>query len=278
MITIGSNTACGPDRLLVGSRFAHTALQFVDVHCHCLPNLDDGPESMEEALTLCRRLVQDNVSTVVATPHQLGRFEDYTHAQAIRRTTGLLNGALKEQGIDLQVLPGAEVRLDERVDELLAQDKILTLADAGRHVLLELPWDVLIDIEPLLVQLACRGVHVILAHPERNVPLLRHLPILRRWLACGVGLQVTAGSLMGDWGRRVKRAAWQLVMQGCRICVATDAHGGESTSPRMMEAFRALADRLGRDGARLLCVENPARVIRGEKLALVLAPSQQEVT
>jgi protein-tyrosine phosphatase len=276
MIATELNPARGLDGLPEESRFARAAPKFVDVHCHCLPNLDDGPESLEEALTLCRTLVQDRVSTVVATPHQLGRFESSIHAPTIRQATDLLRAALQERAIDLQVLPGAEVRLDERMDELLARDEILTLADAGRHILLELPWDVLIDIEPLLVQLACRGVHVILAHPERNVPLLRHLPILRRWLACGVGLQVTAGSLVGDWGRRVKRAAWQLVTQGCRICIATDAHGREA-APRMTDAFRVLADRLGRDMACLMCVENPARVIRGEKLAPMPASSQPEV-
>jgi protein-tyrosine phosphatase len=247
------------------------------MHCHCLPDLDDGPESMEEALALCRSLVQENVSTVVATPHQLGCFENGPHAQVIRQTTGLLNSVLKEQGINLRVLPGAEVRLDERIDTLLTQDKILTLADAGRHLLLELPWDILIDIEPLLIQFACRGVHVILAHPERNVPLLRHPSLLRRWLACGVGLQITAASLTGDWGRHAKRAAWQLLTQGGRLCVATDAHRAVHPAPRLKAAFNAVAARLGYDRAYLLCVENPARVVRGEKLALTLAPSAQGV-
>jgi tyrosine-protein phosphatase YwqE len=172
----------------------------VDVHCHCLPNLDDGPESMEEAIALCRVLAADNVSTVVATPHQLGRFEDRTKAGAIRRTVGALNRALGERGIDLTILPGAEVRVDERIDELLACGEILTLADAGCHVLLELPWDALIDIEPLLAQFTLRGVQTILAHPERNGPLLERPQMLGRWTASGVGLQVTAGS-HGDWGR-----------------------------------------------------------------------------
>ena len=62
----------------VGARA--TAVEFSDVHCHCLPHLDDGPESLEEALALCRKLVEDRVSTVVATPHQLGRFEGRTRA------------------------------------------------------------------------------------------------------------------------------------------------------------------------------------------------------
>ncbi len=264
-MVIRPNPACREDRGPGGGPLTETPVKFVDVHCHCLPSLDDGPESVEEAILLCRVLAADNVSTVVATPHQLGRFEDRTKAQAIRRAVGVLNRALLERGIDLVVLPGAEVRVDERINELLACGAILTLADAGCHVLLELPWDALIDIEPLLARFTSRGVQTILAHPERNGPLLERPQMLGRWTALGVGLQVTAGSLTGQWGRYAERAAWGLVAQGGRTCIATDAHDG-AQSPGMTKAFEAVAARLGSDMAYSLCVENPARVIRGEKL------------
>jgi len=277
MSVTGYNIACGMDQTPVADRFPRAPVKFVNVHCHCLPHLDDGPESMEEAVALCRSLTEDAVSTVVATPHQLGGFEDRVRGEAIRRTTQLLNDELAQRGIDLVVLPGAEVRVDERIDRLLAQDEILTLADAGRHVLLELPWDALIDIEPLLAQLSLRGVQAILAHPERNIPLLRHPQFLQRWLACGIGLQITTRSLLGDWGRQVKSAAWELVTQGRRVCVATDAHD-DSQSLGMTTAFKAIVARLGSDRAHLLCVENPGRVIRGEELAPVLARGRQVVS
>jgi len=241
-------------------------MHFVDIHCHCLPSLDDGPESLEEALTLCRALAADQVSTVVATPHQLGRFEHVGGGEAIRRATRALQGELVKHGIDLTVLPGAEVRVDERIGALLARDEILTLADTGRYVLLELPWETLLDIEPLLLEFSPRGLHTVLAHPERNVPLLRDPRILRRWQACGLVLQVTAASLTGGWGRQVKRAAWELVQHSQRVCIATDAH--DSSRPGgMTAAYEALADRLGEDCARRLCVENPTGVVRGERLA-----------
>jgi protein-tyrosine phosphatase len=265
---IRHNTACKTDRVPGDGLLTRTPVKFVDVHCHCLPHLDDGPASVEEALALCQVLAADNVSTVVATPHQLGRFEDRTKAEAIRRAVGALNLALTERGIDLKVLAGAEVRVDERIEELLARGEILTLADAGCHVLLELPWDALIDIEPLLVQFTSRGVQTILAHPERNGPLLERPQMLERWMALGAGLQVTAGSLTGQWGRYIERAAWGLLAQGGRTCIATDAHDG-AQSPGMTDAFEAVAARWGGAAAFSLCVENPARVIRGENLAPV---------
>jgi protein-tyrosine phosphatase len=265
---IRHNTACKEDRAPGDRLLTGTPVKFVDVHCHCLPNLDDGPESVEEAVALCRLLAEDHVSTVVATPHQLGRFEGRTRAPVIRRAVEVLNHALGEQEIDLTVLPGAEVRVDERIEGMLAGGEILTLADAGCHVLLELPWDALIDIEPLLVRFRTQGVQAILAHPERNGPLLAWPQMLERWTALGVGLQVTAGSLTGDWGRYVEHTAWELLAQGGRICIATDAHD-DAQAPGMTKAFGAVAARWGEDVARSLCVENPARVIQGEELAPV---------
>jgi protein-tyrosine phosphatase len=271
----GHHVAYGRSGISMDRRLPRTVLEFVDVHCHCLPALDDGPESLEEAVALCLRLAEDHVSLVVATPHQLGRYEDRTDAPGIRRAVALLNGELRKRGIRLAVLPGAEVRLDERIDRMLARDRILTLADAGRYLLLELPSNVFIDIEPLLLPLARRGVRVILAHPERNVPLLRHPQALQEWLMRGVSLQVTAASLTGQWGRHVKRAAWRLVTQGWVSLVATDAHDEVSLPPRMTKAFEAVRHRLGEEAACLLCAENPARVVRGQRLGCLPAPSRQ---
>jgi protein-tyrosine phosphatase len=243
-----------------------TSSQFVDVHCHCLPNVDDGPESIDEALALCRALVDDGIGLVVATPHQLGRFETRAGADRAREAVQRLNRELSTAGLDLTVLPGAEVRLDERIIGLLAQDEILTLADRSRHILLELPYDVFIDIEPLLAPLISGGIGPVIAHPERNMPLLEHTQALRGWLAGGASLQVTAASLTGDFGSWVERAAWRLMREGWVDIVATDAHDCRSSPPRMTMAFAEIGAGLGRDLAHLLCIDNPSRVVRGERL------------
>jgi protein-tyrosine phosphatase len=250
---------------------------FTDVHCHCLPNLDDGPLSREETLALCRALVDDGIHTVVATPHQLGRFETRANAAAVRQAVAWLAGELRSEGLDLTVLPGAEVRLDERIGALLAEDKILTLADRRHAILLELPGDTFIDIEPLVVELVALAVVPILAHPERNPPLLAHAQALQRWRACGAALQVTAASVTGDLGPREERAAWTLIEEGWVDAIASDAHDYRDSPPRMTAAFATLASGLGRPWAQLLCVENPSRLVRGEKLVPVPVGIRQEV-
>jgi protein-tyrosine phosphatase len=268
--------ACLP-RGTAARSWAPAATRFVDVHCHCLPNLDDGPESLDEALALCRALVADRIDTVVATPHQLGRYERRTGAEKVRTAVHRLNAELAQRGLDLTVLPGGEVRLDERIGALLAQRQVLTLADANRYLLLELPGDTFIDIEPLLGQLALQGLAVLIAHPERNLPLFKHGEALERWLACGAGLQVTAASLTGDFGPPVELAAWRLVRGGWAVAVATDAHDPGANGPRLTEAFQMLMRELGYDMAHLLCIDNPGRIVRGESLVSPRTWQTQEV-
>jgi len=271
------NVPTGGLRVRENGGTRHRPGAFVDLHCHCLPGIDDGAPTLRAAVALCRMLREDNVGRVVATPHQLGRFEDRATGSTIREAVQALNEELHHRGVDLQVLPGAEVRLDERIERFLANDDILTLADRRQHILLELPRDVFINIEPLLRHLHYAGIEVIIAHPERNAPLLGRFGILQRWVAEGVGLQVTAASLVGLWGPAVQLAAWNLVAEGSVGLIATDAHDAGINRPCMTAAFRAVAARFGTELARLLCIVNPARVVSGERLISMSSGVRQEV-
>jgi protein-tyrosine phosphatase len=246
---------------------AHRWEKFTDIHCHCLPGLDDGPRTMDEAITLCRRLVAEGIETVVATPHQLGRFDGRNDATIVRDVTSRLNTQLQKAGVGLTVLPGGDVRVDERVCRLLQADQILTLADAGKYILLELPHEIFIDVEPLLNELAALEVKAIISHPERHNVLLRQSKVVLKWLDIGAYFQIDACSLLGDWGTEVCRGAWRFLSSGWAAFVATDAHDTSARRPRMRAAFKRICTRLGEDFARLVCIENPTRLVNSEETA-----------
>jgi len=243
--------------------------QYVDIHCHCLAGFDDGPATRPEAFALCRALVDDYVRTVIATPHQLGRFNDCNEAAQVREAVSLLNEELKSRDIALAVMPGGDVRVDERVCKLLEADKILTLADGGRYILLELPHEIFIDIEPLLVELASLSIQAIISHPERHSVLSRQPKVLLKWLSHSAYLQVTAGSLIGEFGLAAQRAAWQLLDSGLASLVATDSHDLDGRRPRMSLAFDRISIKLGGTIARQLCIENPLRVLKGQNIEMI---------
>lgn len=239
---------------------------YVDIHCHCLPGVDDGPANISEAIALCRALVDEGVTTVVATPHQLGRFSGCNKPADIREAVSALSKELKGRGIALRVVPGADVRVDERICQLLEADEVLTLADGGRYILLELPHEVFIDIEPLLDDLAAMNIRAILSHPERHSGLMRKSNILTKWLGRSVHLQITAGSLLGDFGSEIQGFAWRLLSKGVVSLIATDCHNLNGRRPRMKRAFGRINLELGGDIAKLLCIENPLRVLKGQDL------------
>lgn len=240
--------------------------QYVDIHCHCLPAVDDGPATIAEAFALCRGLVDDCVTDVIATPHQLGRFSDCNKAAQIREEVSTLNEELKCNGIPLTVVPGGDVRADERVCHLLEADEILTLADGGKYILLELPHEVFIDIEPLLVELASLGIQAIISHPERHPILAKQPKILLKWLENSAHLQLTSASLLGEFGPIAQQAAWHFLSSGWASLVATDAHNLDSRRPCMRTAFKHISIKLGEATARLVCIENPLRVLKGQNI------------
>jgi protein-tyrosine phosphatase len=222
---------------------------------------------MEEALALCRALVDDGITTVVATPHQLGRFDERNHGDAIRPAVKTLNEELAGAGMPLHILPGADVRVDERIPAFLESGRILTLCDGGRYILLELPYGAFIDISPLLRHLLSRGVTPVISHPERSASLLKRPAAVRSWMAQGALLQVTASSLLGDFGPTPELAAWGWVGTGTASFVATDSHDTTGRRPRLSEAIDAITERLGHEVAYRACIANPLSVLNGERIA-----------
>ena len=194
--------------------------RYIDIHCHCLPGIDDGPATMSDSLALCRALVNDGIGTVIATPHQLGRFSNSNNIAEIREKVSILNEELQNKGINLTVMAGAEVRVDERIFRLLLTDEILTLANGGRYILLELPHEIFIDIEPLLEQLSSLGICAVISHPEKHPILAREPKVLLKWLNHSACLQLTAGCLLGDFGHRAEKSAWRFLRTGFASLVA----------------------------------------------------------
>jgi protein-tyrosine phosphatase len=238
------------------------SVKFVDIHCHCLAGYDDGPSDITESIALCKALSEDNIAVVIATPHQLGRYEGLNEAQSIRDGVRKLNRILKSQRIPIMVVPGGEVRVDERICQLLEDDKVLTLADSGKYILIELPHQVFIDIEPMLRDLVSIRVKPIISHVERIAALVKEPNILLKWFEHSTSLQITASSLLGGFGIEAERAAWSFLNSGWARLVASDSHDLNSRKPAMRAAYNLITKKLGKDLANQVCIENPLRVVK----------------
>ena len=137
---------------------------FVDIHCHILPAIDDGSSSKTDSLKMARIAVLDGTKSVIATPHQLGSNRKVT-ADAINNGILILRKELASENIGLNISPGAGVRIDPELPKLIKQGEVLTLADHGKHVLLERPHEKYFPIDSLLRSLRKQWLVVILSHP-----------------------------------------------------------------------------------------------------------------
>lgn len=240
----------------------------IDVHCHILPGIDDGPTDLAQAVELARALVDDGITTVCATPHQLGRYDRLNSAEVVEDGIAELAAELSAAEIPLELLVGGDVRVDERLPTLLDAGEIVSLAGAGRHLLLELPYELLVDPLPAIILLQQRGLQAIMTHPERHPYLAESESLLRGWVERGAVIQLTAGSLLGDFGRRAHAQAWEIVDWGLASLVATDAHDVRRRPPCLTQALQLLTRELGTDLARQLCIDNPLRVLGGNLISL----------
>jgi len=238
-------------------------MPLVDIHCHLLPGLDDGAGDWEESLAMARLAAADGVSTIVATPHQLGNYGQ-NHGEAIRARCRELQELLDRHGIELAVLPGADVRIEPELVAKIRSGEVLTLADGRRHVLLELPHELFLPVEGLLAEFQSAGLTGILSHPERNLGILQRPALVASLVDSGCLMQITAGSLLGAFGPQCKRLAETLLARGLVHFVATDAHGWQSRRPLLSRGFDRVAELAGKRAAEELCCTNPARVTAAE--------------
>jgi protein-tyrosine phosphatase len=235
---------------------------FVDIHCHLLPGIDDGPPDTASALAMAEMAVADGLQTVVATPHQLGSFS-HIRGDEIRRQALEMQLELDAAGIPLIVLPGGDVRIDDRLVSLLATGEVLTLGDHGRHVLLELPHEIYVPLEGLLNSLRRRRICGILSHPERNAGLMAEPRRIAALVDAGCLMQVTAGSLVGAFGSASRQVAEWMLARGLVHFLATDAHGVRARPPLMGPAFHRTAELVDEATAVDLCCRWPAQVSMG---------------
>lgn len=227
----------------------------IDLHCHILPGIDDGPDDIEGSLAMAREHVARGTRTVVATPH-VGW--DYANGAAdIAEGVATLNGALRAEGIELEVLAGAEVALTRAVDMSAEQLAGLRLGN-GPWLLLEAPISVdSPSIERLVGIVQGRGVRILLAHPERCASFHSDPDLLGRLVAAGCLAQVTAGALTGFFGRTVQGAARRYVDAGLIHVAASDAHDATHRAPGIggpvdAAGYGPLAGWMGSDVPRAL--------------------------
>jgi protein-tyrosine phosphatase len=239
----------------------------IDLHCHILPGIDDGPKTLQESLEMARIFEQAGYNHVVATPHTVPGTSWMPKPKEIKSQINELNHAIVENGIKLKVLPGMEIALDPNISDLLDQGYVQPLAGTS-YVLIEPPFQRLpLGWEHAIFGVLSKGFKVLLAHPERCAQLSAKPQLCDKLIESGVYFQVNWDSFLGHHGSTTQKMAIYLASRGYIHCLATDSHDSRSRNARQVRrTAKSIEELMGLRNLQLISRENPIRVLRNEDL------------
>lgn len=234
---------------------------YTDVHCHILPEVDDGAESMREALAMLRMEYRQGVRSILLTPHyRRGFFE--TPRDEIQEQYEKLKRAVVSEGIGIKLYLGCEFFRQKNMLSFLDGEKRFCIGDT-RYVLLEfLPDDSWETIWQYSEQLILGGYHPIIAHGERY-RAMRNRKLLERLKELGVYIQVNAGSIIGNNGWSTKRFCAKLLKEGYVHFIGSDAHHMTGRAPCVGECAEYLRRKMGEKEVKRLFSYNPETMLKG---------------
>jgi protein-tyrosine phosphatase len=234
----------------------------VDLHCHILPGLDDGPENVEISLAMAEAAIADGITHVVATPHSSNEhFFDYPRVRALR-------AELQEKiGDRLILATGCDFHLSPENLDALRQDARPFCINQRDYLLVEFnEYSIPPSMDQTLHEIQLLGLRPVITHPERNAILRLQTERLGKWVRLGCFIQVTAGSLTGVFGPGAQKDSLRWLADGLVHIVASDAHNTRGRPLKLQAAFDLVRGQFGEEKARALFTENPMAAFEGRDL------------
>lgn len=236
----------------------------IDLHCHILPNVDDGSQSLEESLEMGEQALKDGIETIVATPHTLNGVNT-NGVEEVLSGVAALQETLSANHLDLKLHPGADIHLCTDMVARINNGEACTIDDAGKYILLELPSQMIPNgVKDEIFALKLNGITPIITHPERNT-MVQHDPgVLYELVQMGALAQVTAMSLTGDFGEFIGQVSATLLRYRLVQIIASDAHSAKDRPPVLSGAVEQAAEIL-RDykAAEHMVTSVPAAILSG---------------
>lgn len=230
----------------------------IDIHCHLLPGIDDGAQSWDVTLEMCRMAAEDGVTHIVATPHA-----NYAYSYERAAHLALLD-ELKSRVPGMEFSLGCDLHLSyENIEDALGHPERYAIGST-RYVLVELSEFSVFGFAQSVFQFATAGLVPILTHPERNPVILKSPELLHEYADAGCLMQITANSLTGFWGRASQKMCETMLAKNMVHLIASDAHGTKSRPPILSAARDAAAKIVGPEAADALVNANPSAVVNNQ--------------
>ncbi|MDN6721612.1 MAG: capsular biosynthesis protein [Staphylococcus equorum] len=195
----------------------------IDMHNHILVDVDDGPQSINEAIELLKQAKGEGVTDIVVTPHHLHpKYNNDIEKVKIKLNELKNNPELKE--LELRLYAGQEIRITDQIIEGIKNGEIEGINES-RYLLIEFPSkEIPYYTNQLFYELQTMGYMPIIAHPERNKAIAQNLDLLFDLINGGALSQITTSSLLGDFGSNVRKLSLKMIDSNLAHFIASDAH------------------------------------------------------
>ncbi|MDQ2085671.1 CpsB/CapC family capsule biosynthesis tyrosine phosphatase [Herbivorax sp. ANBcel31] len=238
----------------------------IDIHCHILNEVDDGPQSLDESVELCRKLKDAGISGIIATPHYIPGGGYMPTLKTIKTKMDKLKNVLEDKNIDMNIYPGMEVFADYDVVDRLKNNEIISLNDT-KYILIEFPMDIVPKhASNVVFSLLVEGYIPIIAHPERYTSEYRKTGVLEDIIYNGALVQINSGSILGDHGKKVQKEAFTLINNEMVHIVASDSHGQHRLLKNKDYLETKLIKFCGLENTQRLMYTNPLQVLENKEV------------
>ncbi|MEW9123454.1 MAG: CpsB/CapC family capsule biosynthesis tyrosine phosphatase [Thermotaleaceae bacterium] len=242
-------------------------MKMIDIHCHILPDVDDGAKDWEEAIEMAKIARDDGIHTIISTSHYLEE-ADFVMGEALKEHVANFNQRLKIEGIDVKVLLGNEAYLTPDLVKDVQQKKVFTINES-RYLLVEFPMHTLpFYTEDVLYALRLEGIVPIIAHPERYAKVIENPMVLYPMIVQGALVQVNGGSLLGNFGKKVEETCKKLLSHNMVHFIGSDGHSPRRRRPELSKALGIAGEILGKEKAWALVQSHGQKVLADQDLKL----------
>src|SRR5437899_100849 len=220
----------------------------VDLHCHILSGLDDGPGTMEESEAMAESAIADGITHVVATPHSSS-----AHAFHFTRVQQLRDELQAKIGNRLKIATGCDFHLNPENLASLRKDARPYCINQRHFLLVEFnEFSIPVSMDQTLHEIQLAGVQPVITHPEGYAIYRTRPERLKKWVQQGCFAQVTGGALTGGFGVGARQDALRWIGEGLIHFVASDAHNTRTRPLRLQPAYNLVVHQFGEGKASCL--------------------------
>ncbi len=247
----------------------------IDIHCHILPEVDDGSRSLNESIEMALIAKEQGIKKIVNTSHYHPDFR-YKKGEELLKELEDFNNVLKENMIDIEVLIGNEIYYTKDLIKEIDELDFYTLNNS-RYILIELPpTNFPTDLCNIVYELKEKNYIPVFAHVERYREVQENPELIYDIINAGAIIQINSHSILGKSGKELQRTCDTLISRNMVHVVGTDAHRSKRRTPIFLDAYQYVLEKYSKEVADNLFIKNNNAIINNEDLNLT-RPSKEEV-